>query len=129
MPRYTLKNDGSACRFIDGEAVLLNADTSAYYSMNLTGAFVLRELLVSGREPNEISGRLEERFGASSADCDGDVRQTIAQLEFEGLIVQTDDGNAAPMIEGAGDVDLPEAYEKPALERHGELEQLILSGE
>lgn len=129
MPSYTLKDDGSACRFIDGEAVLLNSETSAYYSMNLTGTFVLRELLVSGRNPSEISRTLEERFSASTEDWDGDVRQAIAQLESEGLIVLADDGNAALEIEGGDDVNLPDVYEKPTLERHGELEQLILSGE
>lgn len=129
MPSYTLKDDGSACRFIDGEAVLLNAETSAYYSMNLTGTFVLRELLVSGRKPSEISRTLEERFSASTEDWDGDVHQAIAQLESEGLIVQADDGNAALEIVGGDDVNLPDVYEKPTLERHGELEQLILSGE
>ena len=129
MIRYTLRDNGSACRFIDGEAVLLNADTSAYYSMNLTGSFVLRELLVSGREPSEISRTLEERFSASTANWDGDVREAIAQLETEGLIVQAGDGSAASAIEGGDDFDMPESYEKPALERHGELEQLILSGE
>lgn len=129
MPRYTLKDDGSACRFIDGEAVLLNADTSAYYSMNLTGAFVLRELLVSGREPSEISRTLEERFGSSIRDWDDDVRQAITQLEEEGLIVQASIESAVLAIEGEDGVGLPELYEIPALERHGELEQLILSSE
>lgn len=129
MPRYTLKNDGSACRFIDGEAVLLNADTSAYYSMNLTGAFVLRELLVSGREPSEISSTLQARFGGASQDWDGDISRTISQLESEGLIIQAQIEGEAPTIEGADGVELPDLYEVPALERHGELEQLILSSE
>jgi hypothetical protein len=129
MSKFTMKNNGSACRFVDGEAVLLNADTSAYYSMNLTGAYILRELLVSGREPNEVAQALEERFASASSDLNGDVLQAIAQLESEGLIVQADDGDAAPVIEGGDDIALPNVYEKPALERHGELEQLILSGE
>ena len=109
--------------------MLLNADTSAYYSMNLTGAFILRELLVSGREPNEVAHALEERFASASGDLNGDVLQAIAQLESEGLIVQADDGHAVLVIEGGDDIALPNVYEKPALERHGELEQLILSGE
>lgn len=129
MPKYTLKNDGSACRFIDGEAVLLNADTSAYYGMNPMGAFVLRELLVAGREPGEIAHELQERFGDSTQDWDGDVGHVIAQLESEGLIVEVGDGNAALTIDGGDDVGLPNVYVKPTLERHGELEQLILSGE
>ena len=97
--------------------------------MNQTGAFVLRELLVSGQEPGEISRALGERFGSSTGNWDDDVRQTIAQLEAEGLIVQAEDDDAALSIEGGDGVGLPDVYEKPALERHGELEQLILSGE
>lgn len=127
MSAYGLKGNGSACRFIDGEAVLINAETSAYYSMNRTGTFVLRELVVSGRQPEEIARMFEDRFGAQSADWNGDVGKTIAQLESEGLIVSAD--GPAPQLEGADAVELPQVYEKPTLERHGELEQLILSGE
>jgi hypothetical protein len=129
MSAYALKENGSACRFIDGEAVLINAETSAYYSMNRTGTYILRELLVSGRKQEDIVRIFEDRFGAQSADWNGDVGKAIAQLESEGLIVATDDPLVEPEIEGADDVELPQAYEKPTLERHGELEQLILSGE
>ncbi len=95
----------------------------------MTGAFVLRELLVSGREPSEISRTLRERFGDASQDWDGDVSRAISQLEEEGLIVQASIESAVPAIEGEDGVGLPELYDIPALERHGELEQLILSGE
>jgi hypothetical protein len=126
---YALNNESAACRFIDGEAVLLNAETSAYYTMNPTGTFILKELIVAGREPSDVSRLLEDRFGASAGDWDGDVRETIEQLRSEGLIVLKEDSSAASAIEGADEVDLPANYEKPVLERHGELEQLILSGE
>lgn len=129
MTAYELNGNGSACRFIDGEAVLINAETSAYYSMNRTGAFVLYELLVSGRQQDEIAHILEDRFGAQSADLNDDVGSTIAQLVGEGLIVAKYEPFIASEIEGADSVDMPPVYEPPTLERHGELEQLILSGE
>lgn len=129
MPLYALNKDSTACRFIDGEAVLLNADTSAYYSLNPTGTFILRELVVSGCDPSDVARRLQDRFGASAVDWDGQVQETIAQLRSEGLIVQMDDPSLDAAIEGAETIGLPAEYEKPVLERHGELEQLILSGE
>ena len=101
MTAYELKGNGSACRFIDGEAVLINAETSAYYSMNRTGAFVLCELLVSGRQQDEIAHILKDRFGAQSLDLNDDVGRAIAQLEAEGLIVARHEQFIASEIEGA----------------------------
>jgi len=108
---------------------MINAETSAYYSLNQTGSFVLRELVVSGRNPAEISSIMENRFGKNSGELEGDVQNTIGQLEAEGLILKADDNAEANFIDGGDDVNLPEIYVKPVLERHGELEQLILSGE
>ena len=89
----------------------------------------MRELVVSGRNPAEISSIMENRFGKNSGELEGDVQNTIGQLEAEGLILKADDNAEANFIDGGDDVNLPEIYEKPVLERHGELEQLILSGE
>ncbi len=108
---------------------MINADTSAYYSMNVTGTYLLQALLVSGREAGDISQTLEEQFGANVADLEGDVREAISHLESEGLIILLEDGNAATAIEGGEECALPDVYEKPVLECHGNLEQLILSGE
>ena len=129
MPKYTLRDNGSACRFFDGEAVLVNADTSAYYSMNTTGTYVLQELIVSGREAEDVSRALAEQFGTSATDLAGDVRSAIVELESEGLIISADDWSANPKIESDEEFSLPDVYEKPELYCHGNLEQLILSGE
>ena len=129
MEKYTLNGEQSACRFIDREAVMINAETSAYYSLNQTGSFILRELVVSARSPDEVLGRMKDHFGVASEELEGDVRQTIGRLESEGLISRSDAGVAGVSIEGENEVGLPDIYEKPMLDRHGELEQLILSGE
>ncbi len=129
MPKYTLRDNGSACRFFDGEAVLVNADTSAYYSMNVTGTYVLQELIVSGREAEDVSRTLEDEFGASATDLGGDVQNAIVELETEGLIAVAEDWSPNPKIESGGEFGLPDTYEKPELYCHGNLEQLILSGE
>ena len=52
MSAYGLKGNGSACRFIDGEAVLINAETSAYYSMNRTGTFII-EVMAKDKVSNK----------------------------------------------------------------------------
>jgi hypothetical protein len=129
MDTFILKGSQSACRFIDREAVMVNAETSAYYSLNEIGSFVLCELLVSVRNPADIVSYLETRFGTSSQNIAGDVGELVAHLEAEGLIINGHSDLAVVSIEGADDVRTPTAYETPKLERHGELEQLILSGE
>jgi len=127
---YTLKNENTACRFADQEAVMINTDTSAYYSLNQTGSFVLRELISSGRSVAEIADDMESHFGIDRAKLESDIRDIIGRLESDDLISKAGDkATSSEPIDGGNDVGLPRTYEKPVLERHGELEQLILSGE
>ena len=60
-----------------------------------------------------------------------DLERSLQQARFDGKlsIVQANGGESGLPIEGSDAVDLPGVYEKPLIERHGELEQLILSGE
>ncbi len=127
---YTLKNENTACCFVDQEAVMINTETSAYYSLNQTGSFVLRELIGSGRSVAEIASDMQNHFGMDQAGLESDIHHVIGRLETDGLISKSEDETQSPApIDGGDDVELPSIYEKPLLERHGELEQLILSGE
>ena len=127
MPRmeaYRLKPDEAACRFMEGEAVLLNVTTSAYYSLNATGAYVLRELLVSNRTLDDLATQLQTT--ADGQAVRKDLQQLIQQLIEEGLL---ESSTAPPVGESYAELPLPTPYQTPTLEKHGELEQLILSGE
>ena len=128
--RFQVNTDTAAWRFVDGEAVIIHADTSAYYGLNKTASFIWETLLGEGLPAREISDRLGARFDVDSASILGDVEAFLAVLATEGLVregIGSTGNGAAPA--GSALASVVASYEPPRLERFGELEQLVLSGE
>jgi hypothetical protein len=136
--RYEANTEIAAWRLVDGEAVIVHAETSAYYGLNASATFIWQDLVNGEREAREIADRVRARYGADSS-IDTDVAKTrdgidthvaefLGRLADEGLIRKAD--GASPAAPVRGEVS-PGAtpYEPPQFERFGELEQLVLSGE
>jgi hypothetical protein len=131
MSGYSLNETQSAWEIVDGEAVAVSTDTSAYYSLNHTGAAVLVALLQSAWDVGRVAGTLSSRYAKPLSDVTADVQELMRQLVTERLLVNGDGVPAGPntsrLLTTAA--PLPEAYEVPWLTRHGELSTLILSAE
>lgn len=118
-------------RVVDGEAVLVHADTSAYYGLNATGTYIWEAITTESLTPEEISRRLSARYVVAPEAVRRDVDAFLASLGNETLVRQTPapdsdlNGNAAD----SGEVLPGGHYEPPTVTRFGELEQLVLSGE
>ena len=123
---HGVNKDKVVWRVADGEAVLLHAETSAYYGLNRVGT-ALWEVLVS--QPLDSQGLLtwaRQHFPDAPEGLAGDVAEFLSQLQAFGLL----EDNATPQTSGA---PTPTAssipYEPPQITPFGELEKLILSGE
>jgi hypothetical protein len=128
MPRFSSNSDKVVWRVVDGEAVIVHADSSAYYGLNSTGTFIWEAMAAAPLAAEQLAARLSQRYGLEPAAARADVDAFVSSLRGEELLVETEDasdGALAPPIAGAP----PAAYEPPALARFGELEQLVLSGE
>ena len=71
-------------RKVNDEAVILNLETSVYYSVNNTGTFIW-ELLAGGRPTGKIGLALAEEYGISPEDAAADTAEfldTMAELEL-----------------------------------------------
>ena len=129
MRRIQANTDIAAWRIVDGEAVIVHADTSAYYGLNTTATFVWEAILTEALATREIAERLGGRFGVASELVHRDVESFMAGMEQEGL-VQAGSGSASAAPDGPGVANgAGGTYVPPQLERFGELEQLVLSGE
>ena len=129
MNRVQANTDIAAWRIVDGEAVIVHADTSAYYGLNATATFIWESILTQALATREITERLAGQFGVASDLIQPDVESFMARMQQEGLVrAGTGSGSAAPdgagVATGAGGIYVP-----PQFERFGELEQLVLSGE
>jgi len=128
MAGYRVNDDKTAWQGMDGEAVVINTDTSAYYSLNPPGSRIFEMLAAGPHTLDELSKDAAETYGVPVEEATGEIAALLEALLDEGLIVETGStGRTAaasnPANHGAG------AWEPPSLTRHGELEQLVLSGE
>jgi hypothetical protein len=73
---------------IDGEAVIINMDIGYYYSADQVGAVIWERIgkIASVREVVEAVG---SRYTGSREQIEGAVRQFLAELQRENLIIAT----------------------------------------
>ena len=118
-------------RIVDGEAVLVHADTSAYYGLNATATCAWEALVSAAVTREDLGRRLSACYGRDADTFRSDVDALVATLAAESLIVEA----PSPMGDETDDSRTRDArrshngYEPPALSRFGELEKLVLSGE
>lgn len=119
--RYQLRSSDVTGKVIDGEAIIMNLATGAYYSLEGAGA-ALWELLELGCSRSEAAGALAERYDVSPEVIARDVDAVVDELLAEELIVASAD-RAAPAVipvvsEGAG-------YAAPTLQKFTDMADLL----
>lgn len=113
---------------VDGEAVIINMDLGYYYSADKTGAFIW-EQISNGASDREVCRSVAGRYEGEGGQIEGAVRQFLAELLREDLIVTA----TAPVpVEGRG----PEGTETegsdkplfvpPTLNKYTDMEYLLL---
>lgn len=69
------------------EAVILNLETSEYYSANETGTFIW-ELLSSGRKPGKIAEALAAEYGITDEQAAADTEDFLKDLARLGIVTR-----------------------------------------
>jgi hypothetical protein len=86
--QVTVNKDNALWRIVDGEAVLISAATSYYYSLNRTGTFVWNLLADGPLTRDHIVSRVADHYGVAAAAVRDDVGALLDQLRAEDLIVE-----------------------------------------
>ena len=74
-----------AWRKVADEAVILDVETAAYYSLNGAG-LRMWELLGEGGSVSDVARRLSEEFEASEGEIQKDCTELVSKLKKEGLL-------------------------------------------
>jgi len=112
---------------IEGEVILIDLKSGTYYSLRDSGA-VIWQAIVQGASDDEIVDVLAASYDAEADSLRAGVRDFLEELEREGL-VRPDQGEIGTAGESldigpAGDAQAP--YEPPRLEKHTDMQDLIL---
>ncbi len=78
---------------LEGEAVILNLKSGAYYGLNAVGASIWN-LIQQPRTVSEIRDTLLAEYEVDSEQCDRELLALLQQLEAEGLIEVKDEAIA-----------------------------------
>lgn len=129
--RYQANDARVAWRVVEGEGVLLHAETSGYYGLNRTGTLLWQQLAARPSSVEELGTWVAEHIPGAPNDPAVEVAAFIAQLLQYDLIDAAAPGTEQlSPAQPPGSLDLDDAeYEPPLVSPFGELEKLILSGE
>ena len=114
---------------IDGEVILIDLQTGAYYSLRESAAAVWHAL-EGGASEAELAARLAVRYSGSHEELVAGARGLVDELVAEGLVEATAAGTQSPpapptaSTNGAPPGRVP--FPAPVLEKHDDMQDLIL---
>lgn len=111
-----------AAKIISGEAILINLQTGAYYSLRDTGALVWHALS-SHRTRGEILDLLVAHYQPRPAGLEGDLDALLGQLDAEQLVRASE--RSQPLDETEAPPPASAPYRAPVLEKFTDMEELL----
>ena len=112
-----------ASKIIDGEAILINLQTGAYYSLRDAGALIW-QAVCGHRTRSEVLETLAAQYSEKPSDLETDLSELFIRLEEENLVRLSERDRAG---DAAGPALLvpPATYQKPNLEKFTDMEELL----
>jgi hypothetical protein len=84
--KYSVNSDIATWRILDGEAVIINNQTSYYYSLNRTGTFVWNLLIDNEMTLDEIVENVSSSYELEGDEIRGDITAILDNLYNEKLL-------------------------------------------
>lgn len=113
-------------RIVDGEAVVINFESSVYYGLNVAATDVWNRLLAGPASAECLVSGYAAANGLDEAMAEHDLTGLLALLAEEGLVKPAVAGSEST---SAFDWPQRESYVAPKVDKYEKLEQLMLSGE
>lgn len=85
--KYSINKDNSSWKEVDGEIVIINFETTNYYSLNKTGSHIWKLLTTGEFNFNEISLSVSEAYGQEENVILKDVKDLLSHLKEENLLI------------------------------------------
>lgn len=110
---------------IDGEVVIVNLDSGAYYAFDGSGEYIWDRLSQDGASQEQLVAELKPRFYTPGSEITAGVESFLAQLLDEALIVQAQAGGTPAPASAAA--ESATAFVAPQLSKYTDMEALLLA--
>ena len=84
--KYRVNSGLATWRVLDGEAVIINNETSYYYSLNKTGTYVWSMLVDNEMSVDEIVDNVSSKYELNGEKIRGDITAILDNLYKEKLV-------------------------------------------
>jgi hypothetical protein len=108
---------------LDDQVIMINLETGAYFALELAAADCW-VALAAGAGFDDIVSDVVRRYDVERARAEGDVEAFLESLVSEGL-AQWSSETPMPLLED-GPVAQRAVYQAPVIEKHDDLEELLL---
>ncbi len=121
---YRINSPAVIGEVLDGEAIIVNLDSGAYYSLDGAGA-VVWSAAQSGALLEELIRATAARFHGTDTEIAEGVAALVEELVAEGLLVTTSAPGAATPLPAALIEDRP-PFVSPILQKYTDMADLLL---
>lgn len=121
--RFCPNSNEVAGKVMDGEAILINLDTGAYYSMDNVGA-VIWQFIDERRSVEEMLAGITAQYDVSAAQAESDILRILGELVDEKLASTTTEGPTTT----SSAIDPPNPrlpYQTPCLNSYHDMRALL----
>ena len=125
--RYRINSPKVISETLEGESIILNYETGAYYSLN-DAATEIWECISKEKPVSGIMDHLSSVYQTSGQDVQKAVESFIERLKTEALIVASQSSAASVPVTGTEKSSSPEkrVFEEPSFEKFTDMEDLLL---
>lgn len=123
--RYRINHPAVIAEVIDGEAIIVNLDSGAYYSLR-NSASAIWELFAQQLTAAEVSATMTARYAGSPAVIEAGVKTLLDELVAEQLLAPAADAQPTPLPQPANGHAAHPPFEPPLLEKFTDMADLLL---
>jgi len=125
--RYRVNSPQVINETIDGESIMIDLATGAYYSLDTVGGHIW-SVLEGGASVHEVASVIRTRYDGTASDIEAGVTALINELVVEELVVEAGGTSALAVVASASATDEGERplFVKPRLEKFTDMQDLIL---
>ncbi len=128
--RYRINPERSAWRIVDGEAVLIHAETTYYYGLNGSATDIWRLLLEADLSASQIAEQLTSQLDFEPEVIQPQIGSFLEELRGEGLLDAIDSNGGPPSpLSTLSSTAHSGSWMAPEVVRYDSLEDLIVCGE
>jgi hypothetical protein len=125
MQWYHINTNKVAHETIEGETIIINFDTGAYYSTDQLGMEIW-EMLSQGATLTGVTETIVQNYSGERAHIEAALRNFMGEMVNEGLVVTVESAEMDGVLSQSPAGTAPAPFQLPVLRKYTDMQDLLL---